>query len=102
MKKLKFNLNELKVDTFYVSNKSAESNGTVYGNRPTPYSGCGDMTCGNTGCGDCASAYCSNNCGSNDCNVTNYTCRTCFEDTCRTDVPHHCTGEKTYNYDCMM
>ncbi|MFA8342237.1 MAG: hypothetical protein ACEPO8_04620 [Rhodothermaceae bacterium] len=100
MEKIKLNLEELKVDSFNVISDDAKDQGTILGNRPTPYSGCGDMTCGNTGCGECGTADCVSNYCTNGC-PTQYTCRTCLEDTCTTDVPHHCTGEKTMNYDCM-
>lgn len=102
MKKMKLRLEDLSVESFNVVNNDSKKQGTINGNGPTPYSNCGDMTCGNTGCGECGSDDCGSNYCSNACPTqqTCYTCESCLVNTCRTDVPHHCYGEKTIDNLC--
>ncbi len=102
MKKLKLNLDDIKVESFETSANNLSAVGTVKGNATlTEYvtcNGCTHITCGNT-CGNtcngntCDGNTCDGTCDGNTCDGTcNVSCFGTCNDTCDDPVTYPCSA----------
>ena len=92
MKKLKLNIEELKVESFNINEK--DSQGGIVANHPTPYTGCLE-TCGISVCNECLTdgGTCNNTCNNTCANTCGNTCANTCGNTCGYSVGQICHTE---------
>lgn len=104
MKKMKLDLDDLKVESFETTAESQDGEGTVYGYITQDLTQCGDCTnflcepTNNRTCGSTCGPTCGNTCGNTCPSTCNNTCgSTC---TCGNGVT--CLGECNTDFACFI